>query len=94
MTDSSQEGADATGEIADRRDAERKRTLQKGQLFYLDSGAAVECLVLDISQAGARLRPTDVLSCPNRFRLRGPDGAAYHCEVIWRDDQEIGVRFL
>lgn len=82
------------GESGDRRGTPRKRTLQKGELFYLDSAAAVECVVLDVSDTGARLRPMDVLSCPPQFRLRGPDGALKHCEVIWRDETHIGVRFL
>ncbi|MEX2408909.1 MAG: PilZ domain-containing protein, partial [Rhodovibrionaceae bacterium] len=80
--------------VADRRGAPRKRTLQKGELFYLNSGAAVECVVLDVSASGARLRPVDVLSCPGHFRLRGPDGALRACEVVWRNDSELGVRFL
>lgn len=90
MSDDAKDG----GEVADRRGAPRRRTLRKGELFYLDSGAAVECVVLDISDSGARLRPVDMLSCPQRFRLRGPDGSLRHCEVVWRDDQDIGVRFV
>lgn len=88
-----QEGPTGGGS-ADRRDTRRKRTLQKGELFYLDSGAAVECVVLDVSDRGARLRPLDVLSCPPQFRLRCPDGTLRHCEVMWRDGPDIGVRFL
>ena len=89
----SDDGKDS-GEVADRRVDPRKRTLQKGQLFYLDSGAAVECVVLDVSDSGARLRPIDVLSCPARFRLRMPDESSRQCEVAWRDGQDIGVRFV
>ena len=83
-----------TQEVADRRAAPRKRTLQKGEIGFIDSHAAIECVVLDISETGARLRPTDVKSVPEKFRLRGPDGTKRLCEVVWRDSQKIGVRFL
>lgn len=81
-------------EIADRRGAARKRTLQKGDISFLDSHASIECVILDISETGARLRPVDVKSCPEKFRLRGPDGRTRLCELIWRTSKQIGVRFV
>ena len=80
-------------EAADRRIAPRIRTLQKGQLFFLNSNSAIECIILNISETGACLRPTDVKSCPDRFQLRCHDGEMKLCQLVWRSHNDIGVRF-
>jgi hypothetical protein len=93
-TDAARSGLETARDAKDRRAAPRIRMLQKGNILYLHSGSAVECIVLDRSETGARLRPIDVLSCPNRFRLRTMDSVVRLCEVVWRDGRKIGVRFL
>lgn len=86
--------AQAPDDVKDRRGAPRVRVIQKGNIRFLDSGAGVTCVILDRSETGARLRPTDVLSCPDRFQLHSPGVPPRPCEVVWRDGQKIGVQFL
>lgn len=87
-------GTDGSVDVRDRRVAPRVRVLQKGSILYLDDTSTVSCVVLDRSATGARLRPIDVLSCPDRFRLRMVDSVVRLCEVVWRDGRKVGVHFL
>jgi hypothetical protein len=66
-------------------------------LDFGDGSATTSCEISDISDGGARLRPlmctpktlpdtfTLLLSACGRVRRR--------CRVIWRTDQELGVKF-
>ncbi len=78
----------------DRRVATRKRTLIKAQLVFNDSHCQMDCTVLDISETGAKIRPTDLTSLPARFELRIHFGKAHACEVVRRSANYLGVRFL
>ncbi len=52
-------------------------------------------MLLDISSSGARLHIHDPASLPDRFRLRvESEGIDEMCEVVWRREEEIGVRFV
>lgn len=84
----------APEDVSDRRAVQRTRTLKKGEIFFLDSHSAIECVVLDVSDSGARLRPTDVKSCPNSFRLQCYEEQTKLCQVVWRGAKDLGVRFV
>ena len=78
------------------RTAHRKRTLFKGILCYGQNCAfTVECVIADISEAGARIQvqpgppvPTDVYLVHLRER------AAYEASVAWRRNNNIGLKFV
>ncbi len=78
----------------DRRAAARKRTLIKAQLVFNDSHCQMDCTVLDISETGAKIRPSDLTSLPTRFELRIHFGKTHTCEVVRRSANYLGVRFL
>lgn len=78
----------------ERRTLERKRTLKKGSIVFLETNSGLDCVVLDFTEKGARLRPTDILCCPQHFRLLGPDQQLRLCEVVWRNTDALGVKFL
>jgi hypothetical protein len=89
-----QNHGDTGQQASDRRAADRQRVLWKGSILFLEAERAIDCVVLDISGSGARIRPCDLLSCPERFRLTWLDEDPRLCEAVWRDATYIGVRFL
>jgi PilZ domain len=65
---------------------------------WMDIGrdARRRCRLIDISANGARLVVDDIETTPDSFDLRLSrfGRAAYHCNVIWRRGNEVGVEFL
>jgi hypothetical protein len=55
----------------------------------------VECRVADISDSGAKVTVPDGLKLDGEFKLfLTQDGAVSRtCEVVWRKDCEVGLRF-
>lgn len=79
----------------DNRRAMRRRTLKSGIIAYNGRFATLSCTVRDISSTGARLRVEGTMNAPDTFELIVQiDGLEASCEVVWRKDHEVGVRFL
>jgi hypothetical protein len=51
------------------------------------------CILSDLSGGGARLSGVRANTIPDEFRLRTPLGDRHSCHVVWRTDNELGVRF-
>jgi hypothetical protein len=51
------------------------------------------CILSDVSGSGARLSGVRANAIPDKFRLRTPLGDRHSCYVVWRTDNELGVRF-
>jgi hypothetical protein len=51
------------------------------------------CILSDLSGGGARLSGVRAKTIPDEFRLRTPLGDRRTCHVVWRTDNELGVRF-
>ncbi len=73
-----------------------KRTPRRNAAWIeLTGGARIPCVVWDISDGGARLaapRPSDL---PPAFKLLTRDGDVERlCQVVWRNDKQLGVEFL
>jgi hypothetical protein len=51
------------------------------------------CILSDLSGGGARLSGVRANTIPDEFRLRTPLGDRHTCHVVWRADNEVGVRF-
>jgi hypothetical protein len=79
----------------DLRNTPRKRTLFKGLLSYGQNCAfTIDCVIADISDAGARVQiqpgpsvPTDV------FLVHLRERAAYEATVAWRRNNNLGLKF-
>jgi len=54
----------------------------------------MDCIVLDWSVYGARILPSDVDTCPDKFTLTTKDGDSFNCVVVWRHNRRIGVKFF
>jgi hypothetical protein len=49
--------------------------------------------IVDLSQAGARLRVKSAETVPAEFELSVGGVANRRCQVAWRSGNEIGIRF-
>ena len=81
--------------IRDRRGGERKPVYKKAKFFLDHLNASVECIVLDVSRSGARLRVDDNLALPDEFDLLlSYQGERQRVRVRWRRQKELGVEFV
>jgi hypothetical protein len=77
------------------RAAPRRRVLKSGVIAFNSRYSALPCSVRNLSATGAYLRAEGSINTPNIFELLIElDGFEACCEVIWRKDEGIGVRFL
>jgi hypothetical protein len=76
------------------REAPRVRTLLRGRIVFRGGHSTIDCLILDLSDGGARLKVRDWRGLSDRFELSIADGPMKPVEVCHRDLQVTGVRFL
>ena len=78
-----------------RRRAPRAQTCKTGRIAASGKPAVHFCVILNLSETGACLRPADPAAVPEYFDLL-VDGAAEpsrRCRVIWRKETRLGVEF-
>ena len=76
----------------ERRAIPRKPVLMSGAIQF--AGGVINCLVRDMTIAGAALDVAEPHNIPERFNLVfKADGTLIPCHVIWRQDERIGVNF-
>lgn len=80
--------------LDERRLTTRKKTLKAATILHQNDNATMKCIILDISENGARIKPTDPAIVPQKFHLMIANGPSFDCEVIRRDDDQLAVRFL
>jgi PilZ domain len=51
------------------------------------------CILVDISNGGAKIAGVRAHTIPDEFRLRTPLGDRRSCRVIWRTEDTLGVEF-
>jgi hypothetical protein len=78
--------------MAEKRTTQRHRVLKAGTIGF--GGGVIDCMVRNISPAGAALDVSNPVGIPEHFTLRvAADGLHKPCHVIWRKQQRIGVAF-
>jgi hypothetical protein len=80
--------------LVDRRKTSRRSFNRVGR-FYSDLSGQHECMIVDLSEGGARLHTQ--IETPPAFALTIlTDAGALQkrCNVIWRLGHEVGVEFL
>ena len=82
-----------TSQPAERRVYRRRTAYETGTIVPDDGGTAIECVIKNISEEGAKLRCEPNVGFPDRFKLCLSDGTELPCEVTWRTEETIGVRF-
>ena len=68
----------------------------KGAAIWF-SGRAMRanCIVRELSETGCRIKTSGAEWLPDEFELAlGADAIIERCEVVWRNDEEMGVRFV
>jgi PilZ domain-containing protein len=71
----------------------RERTLKVGSILF-GRGAAIDCLVRNISQSGACLEVESPIGVPENFRLVIGQDLERPCRVAWRSERWIGAYFV
>ena len=80
--------------MPDRRRAPRVRTLQGAQIPDRHGGAAISCVVRNLSATGACLLVVSHDCVPDSFDLvLNRDKSRYPCRVLWRTANQVGVEF-
>ena len=62
-----------------------------------DGRMIAPCTMVDVSAGGARLRLDAEVPVPNEFNLmlsKFNAGLKRRCLIAWRDERQMGVRFL
>ena len=89
--------SDRTGSepLEDRRAFARRRVFKGATLSFNKGYGALECVVRNESEKGARLSFGDTSAVPSGFDLtvRGDD-MARHAKVRWRTLSLVGVEFV
>jgi hypothetical protein len=76
----------------EKRSADRHRVLKAGTIEF--GGAAINCMVRNMSNTGAALDVASPAGIPDQFTLiLLADGHHTPCQVIWRKEKRIGVTF-
>jgi hypothetical protein len=85
---------ESTKPVFDRRRVARQKSFLRGTIHFNNRLNAVDCLVRDISQFGARLIFDSPVTTPDVLELHIPQkDQTLRISVIWRNDREIGVSF-
>lgn len=79
---------------AERRRHARARLLRRGRIVFRKGWASVDCVVLDISPDGARIKVGAMLGFPEHFELRVENGATREAVVRYRAGDVAGVEFV
>lgn len=78
-----------------KRRATRRRVLLGAKIIYNGRLGVLSCHVRDISETGCRLKVSATSALPKRFTLEIAEGGiSKECEVAWRKEDSMGVRFL
>ncbi len=72
--------------------SDRSTVLWSGQI--LDGDHAITCIIVNISPGGAIVRIQGAEACRSSVILRNPKLGDLASEVTWRQNSEMGLRFL
>jgi len=80
--------------MAERRHSARQKSFLRGRIYYNKRRGAVDCLIRDISEEGARVIFSDTVSIPDAVELYIPQKEqTLRAHVQWRHGEEIGLAF-
>ena len=74
-----------------RRRSPRRPVHKRARMVF--QWGSIGCRILNLSDSGAMLALKDVTHCPREFVLKRYLGRGRKCEVVWRKDTRLGVRF-
>jgi hypothetical protein len=77
----------------EKRKSDRHRVLKGAQISFRGLHAAIDCVVRDFSESGARLNVETSVGIPDRFDLVRDHLPIRSCQVVWRQAKQVGVKF-
>jgi hypothetical protein len=78
--------------MPDQRAAPRREVELPGRVVFADGSASLECLILDVSDGGVRVRTELSLVLPERVYIWRLDTAdIFDCEVRWQLGNQAGL---
>jgi PilZ domain-containing protein len=79
--------------VGDHRTAQRQRTYKGGRI-HLRHASTIDCLVRNLSDAGASLEIESPVGIPDAFEISiAGEDRPRRCRVAWRKERRIGVKF-
>lgn len=79
--------------MAENPRASRQRTFKGGSISF-GVAPSIDCIVRNFSQTGACLEVAGPVRVPDNFTLLiRPELLKRSCQVAWRSDGRVGVRF-
>jgi hypothetical protein len=76
------------------RSTPRHRTFKAAHIAFKERGAAISCVVRDLSDTGACLKVESPIGIPETFDLVfESDQSIRTCRVVWRKANQIGIEF-
>jgi hypothetical protein len=78
--------------MIERRATPRQRVFKAGTIEF--DGAGIDCIVRNLSHAGAALDVATMAGIPHEVTLSiATRNVRYHCYIVWRKEKRIGVSF-
>jgi hypothetical protein len=77
----------------DQRKAVRRRVQYRATLAPSEREPQQDCIVFDISHAGARILIDPAVELPPEFLLMLFRNISRRCRLVWRKERQVGVKF-
>jgi PilZ domain-containing protein len=78
--------------MIERRATPRQRVFKAGTIEF--DGTGVDCIVRNLSDAGAALEVATMVGIPHEVTLSiATSNLRHHCYIVWRKETRIGVTF-
>jgi hypothetical protein len=67
----------------------------EGRLIFADGSCVLDCVIIDISESGARIKTAlDVTAPPRVYLWQAKTATVFECEVRWQERKLIGLLFV
>jgi PilZ domain len=81
--------------MSERRRTARQKSFLRGCIYFNNRRTAIDCLIRDMSDGGARLQFSDAISIPDTFELYIPQKEqTLRAAVVRRHGMNVGVSFI
>lgn len=81
--------------FSENRTERRNRVLKGASILTGITNSEIVCTIRNMHHHGAELRVAAEARIPSEFLLYvAVDGIAYRCQMIWRQEDKMGVNFL
>jgi PilZ domain-containing protein len=77
----------------EQRKSARRRVQCRASLAKNEQAPRQDCIVYDISHAGARILIDREVELPSDFLLLLSRNVTRRCKLVWRKERQVGVRF-